>query len=66
VAYYWYTISFIPFGQKIVKKLCECCLEWLRISLFIPYIDRYSITLSVISYLQIRCQLLSYVYEYNG
>lgn len=27
VAYYWYTISFIPFGQKIVKKLCECCLE---------------------------------------
>lgn len=21
-AYYWYTISFIPFGQKIVKKLC--------------------------------------------
>ena len=25
-AYYWYTISFIPFGQKIVKKLCECCL----------------------------------------
>lgn len=26
-AYYWYTISFIPFGQKIVKKLCECCLE---------------------------------------
>jgi hypothetical protein len=26
-AYYWYTISFIPFGQKIVKKLCQCCLE---------------------------------------
>jgi len=26
-AYYWYTITFIPFGQKIVKKLCECCLE---------------------------------------
>ena len=26
-AYYWYTISFIPFGQKIVKKMCECCLE---------------------------------------
>lgn len=22
VAYYWYTISFIPFGQKIIKKLC--------------------------------------------
>lgn len=21
-AYYWYTISFIPFGQKIAKKLC--------------------------------------------
>ena len=26
-AYYWYTISFIPFGQKIVKKLCQCLLE---------------------------------------
>jgi hypothetical protein len=21
-AYYWYTISFIPFGQKIAKKMC--------------------------------------------
>ena len=21
-AYYWYTISFIPFGQKMVKKMC--------------------------------------------
>lgn len=27
VAYYWYTISFIPFGQKILKKACECCLD---------------------------------------
>ena len=27
VAYYWYTISFIPFGQKILKKSCECCLD---------------------------------------
>lgn len=26
-AYYWYTISFIPFGQKIVKKMCECCID---------------------------------------
>ena len=26
VAYYWYTISFIPFGTKIAKKLCQCCL----------------------------------------
>ena len=26
-AYYWYTISFIPFGQTIIKKVCECCLE---------------------------------------
>lgn len=26
-AYYWYTISFIPFGQKILKKLCQCCIE---------------------------------------
>ncbi|EFX61298.1 hypothetical protein DAPPUDRAFT_69953 [Daphnia pulex] len=26
-AYYWYTISFIPFGQTIAKKLCQCCLE---------------------------------------
>ncbi len=25
LAYYWYTISFIPFGQKILKKTCECC-----------------------------------------
>jgi len=27
IAYYWYTISFIPFGQKILKKMCECCLD---------------------------------------
>lgn len=26
VAYYWYTISFIPFGQQIAKKICQCCL----------------------------------------
>jgi len=30
LAYYWYTISFIPFGQKIVKKACECCIEGLK------------------------------------
>ena len=22
IAYYWYTISFVPFGQKILKKMC--------------------------------------------
>ena len=27
LCYYWYTISFIPFGQKILKKACECCLD---------------------------------------
>lgn len=27
IAYYWYTISFIPFGQTILKKVCECCFE---------------------------------------
>lgn len=27
IAYYWYTISFIPFGQKIVKRLCKCLIE---------------------------------------
>ena len=27
IAYYWYTISFIPFGQKILKKICGACLE---------------------------------------
>ena len=27
LAYYWYTISFIPFGQKILKKMCECCID---------------------------------------
>lgn len=26
-AYYWYTISFIPFGNKILKKLCSSCFD---------------------------------------
>jgi predicted membrane channel-forming protein YqfA (hemolysin III family) len=25
--YYWYTISFIPFGTKILKKLCGACFD---------------------------------------
>lgn len=29
-AYYWYTISFIPFGQKILKKTCECCIDVIK------------------------------------
>ncbi len=27
IAYYWYTISFLPFGQKILKKICKCLIE---------------------------------------
>lgn len=27
VAYYWYTISFIPYGNKILKKMCGACLD---------------------------------------
>jgi hypothetical protein len=27
-AYYWYTISFIPFGQKIIKGLCKTCFDF--------------------------------------
>lgn len=27
IAYYWYTISFIPFGNKILKKICGSCLD---------------------------------------
>lgn len=27
LAYYWYTISFIPFGQKILKKCCQACFD---------------------------------------
>lgn len=27
VSYYWYTISFIPYGNKILKKICGQCLE---------------------------------------
>lgn len=30
LAYYWYTISFIPFGQKILKSACECCIDGLK------------------------------------
>jgi len=27
-AYIWYTLSFIPFGQRIAKKICcQCCDE---------------------------------------
>jgi len=26
IAYYWYTISFIPFGQQILKKVCKCLM----------------------------------------
>jgi hypothetical protein len=26
-AYYWYTISFIPYGNKILKKLCGACFK---------------------------------------
>lgn len=28
VCYYWYTISFIPFGTKILKKLCGACFSF--------------------------------------
>lgn len=28
VAYYWYTISFVPFGNKILKKLCSACFDF--------------------------------------
>jgi len=27
IAYYWYTISFIPYGNKILKKLCSACFD---------------------------------------
>lgn len=27
LAYYWYTISFVPFGTKILKKCCGACLD---------------------------------------
>lgn len=27
ICYYWYTISFIPYGTKILKKLCGTCLD---------------------------------------
>lgn len=27
VCYYWYTISFIPFGTKILKKICGTCFQ---------------------------------------
>lgn len=27
IAYYWYTISFIPYGNKIIKKLCSSCFD---------------------------------------
>jgi hypothetical protein len=30
IAYYWYTISFIPFGQKILKSLCSCCVDAIK------------------------------------
>lgn len=28
IAYYWYTISFIPFGQRILKRLCKTCFDF--------------------------------------
>lgn len=27
ISYYWYTISFIPFGNKILKKICGSCFD---------------------------------------
>ncbi len=27
IAYYWYTISFIPYGNKIIKKVCSSCFD---------------------------------------
>ena len=27
ICYYWYTISFIPYGTKILKKVCGSCLD---------------------------------------
>ena len=27
IMYYWYTISFIPFGTKILKKVCGACCD---------------------------------------
>jgi hypothetical protein len=27
IAYYWYTISFIPYGTKILKKICGTCFD---------------------------------------
>jgi hypothetical protein len=26
IAYYLYTLSYVPFGQKILKKCCQCIL----------------------------------------
>ena len=28
LAYYWYTISFIPYGTKILKKICGSCFDF--------------------------------------
>lgn len=28
IAYYLYTFSYVPFGQKILKKCCQCLLFW--------------------------------------
>ena len=27
ICYYWYTISFIPYGTKILKKCCGMCFD---------------------------------------
>ena len=38
LAYYWYTISFIPFGQKILKNACECCIDSIKSWFVILYL----------------------------
>jgi hypothetical protein len=30
ICYYWYTISFIPGGSTVLKKLCGCCLDMMK------------------------------------
>ena len=39
IAYYLYTLSYIPFGQKILKKCCQCILFW-SISICRTFISR--------------------------
>lgn len=53
ICYYWYTISFIPFGTKILKKVCGACFdfEWHVYFRLIQYNTHTNYSISMMTFI---------------